>query len=184
MELVRLAVFLFAAGQDTSAKLIGNSMRFIVEAPELQKTLREDASLIPAFLEEVLRLEGSTKTTFRLARRNTKIGAMQIPAGKKIVIAFAGANRDPRRWDNPEEFKLDRARIKEHIAFGRGAHTCIGAPLARAEVGVILESFLRNTSQISLSEGQHGARGNRSFDYEPSYIIRGLTRMHLDLRPS
>jgi cytochrome P450 len=183
MELVKLAVFLFAAGQDTSAKLLGNSMRFIVETPELQKTLREEKSLIPAFLEEVLRLEGSTKTTFRLARRNTKIGAMQIPAGKKVVIAFAGANRDPRRWDNPKEFKLDRPKIKEHIAFGRGAHTCIGAPLARAEVAIILERFLANTSQIKLSEAKHGAAGNRGLDYEPSYIIRGLTQMHLELAP-
>ena len=184
MELVKLAVFLFAAGQDTSAKLIGNSMRFLVEAPQLQETLRKDKSLIPAFLEEVLRLEGSTKTTFRLARRNTRIGAMEIPAGKKVVIAFAGANRDPRRWDNPKEFKLDRPKIKEHIAFGRGAHTCIGAPLARAEVEVILERFLANTSQIKLSEAKHGAAGNRGLDYEPSYIIRGLTQMHLELAPS
>jgi cytochrome P450 len=139
--------------------------------------------LIPAFLEEVLRLEGSTKTTFRLARRNTRIGAMEIPAGKKVVIAFAGANRDPRRWDNPKEFKLDRPKIKEHIAFGRGAHTCIGAPLARAEVAIILERFLATTSQIKLSEAKHGAAGSRRLDYEPSYIIRGLTQMHLELAP-
>jgi cytochrome P450 len=184
MELVKLAVFLFAAGQDTSAKLIGNAMRFIVESPALQKQLREDRSLIPAFLEEVLRLEGSTKTTFRLARRNTKIGSMDIPAGKKVVIAFAGGNRDSRRWEDPKEFKLDRPKIKEHIAFGRGAHTCIGAPLARAEVAIIMDRFFANTSQIDLSQEKHGAPGNRRLDYEPSYIIRGLLQMHLELTPN
>jgi cytochrome P450 len=184
MELVKLAVFLFAAGQDTSAKLIGNAMRFIVETPALQKRLREDRSLIPAFLEEVLRLEGSTKTTFRLARRNTKIGSMEIPAGKKVVIAFAGGNRDARRWEDPKEFKLDRPKIKEHIAFGRGAHTCIGAPLARAEVAIIMDRFLANTSHIGLAEDKHGPPGQRSLDYEPSYIIRGLLQMHLELTPN
>jgi cytochrome P450 len=183
MELVKLAVFLFAAGQDTSAKLIGNAMRFIVETPALQQRLREERALIPAFLEEVLRLEGSTKTTFRLARKNTRIGSLDIPAGKKVVIAFAGANRDSRRWENPREFKLDRPKIKEHIAFGRGAHTCIGAPLARAEVAIIMERFLANTSRIDLSRQKHGAPGNRQLDYEPSYIIRGLLQMHLELTP-
>src|SRR5207302_493959 len=81
MEIVRLATFLFGAGQDTSAKLLGNSMRYIVDQPGLQDQLRQDPSLIPALLEEVLRLEGSTKQTARLARRDTRIGDFKIPAG-------------------------------------------------------------------------------------------------------
>jgi cytochrome P450 len=183
MEIVRLATFLFAAGQDTSAKLLGNSMRFLVESPELQQRLRKDRSLIPAFLEEVLRLEGSTKATFRLARRNTKIGGKNVPAGKRIVVALAAANRDPRRWADPTQFMLDRDKIKEHLAFGRGAHTCVGAPLARAEVRVLLDRFLEHTSEIRLSEDEHGPPGNRRLDYEPSFIIRGLAKLFLDLTP-
>lgn len=143
MEVVKGAMFLFAAGQDTSAKLLGNSMRFIVEDQALQQKLREEPSLIPAFLEEVLRLEGSTKGTFRLAKRDTVVGGVDIPAGTKLMISFAAANRDARRWPDPTLFEMGRPRIKEHVAFGRGAHVCIGAPLARVEVRVLLEHFWR-----------------------------------------
>lgn len=183
MEVVKTAMFLFAAGQDTSAKLLGNSMRFLAENPELQQKLRDDRSLIGPFLEEVLRLEGSTKATFRLAKRKTRIGDMEIPAGKKVVVAVSAANRDPRRWDNPKEFRLDRPKIKEHLAFGRGAHTCAGAPLARAEVAVILDRFFEHTSAIALSEAHHGPKGARRIDYEPSYIIRGLANLYVEFTP-
>ena len=183
MEVVRLAVFLFAAGQDTSAKLLGNSLRFLVEDRELQQRLRNDRSLIPAFIEEVLRLEGSTKATFRIARKTTKVGGREIPAGTKLVIALAATNRDPRRWEEPQAFKLDRPKIKEHLAFGRGAHTCVGAPLARAEVRVLLDRLMEHTSEIRLSEQHHGRAGNLKLDYEPSFIIRGLEKLHLELEP-
>ncbi|GFE79643.1 cytochrome P450 [Steroidobacter agaridevorans] len=181
MEIVRLATFLFGAGQDTSAKLLGNSMRYIVDVPGLQDKLRADPSLIPQLIEEVLRLEGSTKMTSRLARKNTRIGGVEIAAGTKIFLALAAANRDPRRWPEPKEFQLNREKIKEHLAFGRGPHVCAGAPLARVEVRVILERFLEQTSQIELSADKHGPRGNRNLDFEPSFIIRGLAALHLKL---
>ncbi|MCB2074720.1 MAG: cytochrome P450 [Novosphingobium sp.] len=183
MEVVKSAMFLFAAGQDTSAKLIGNAMRRLTEDPELQQQLREDRSLIPGFLEEVLRLEGSTKATFRIAKRKTMIGDMEIPAGKRVVVSMSAANRDPRRWDDPNEFRIGRPKIKEHLAFGRGAHTCAGAPLARAEVAVIMDRFFEHTSSIDLSEQHHGPKGDRRIDYEPSYIIRGLANLHVELTP-
>jgi cytochrome P450 len=100
-----------------------------------------------------------------------------------MVIALAATNRDPRRWEDPQAFKLDRPKIKEHLAFGRGAHTCIGAPLARAEVRVLLDRLLEHTSAITLSEQHHGPAGNRKLDYQPSFIIRGLEELHLVLTP-
>jgi cytochrome P450 len=183
IELVKLATFLFGAGQDTSAKLLGNAMRHLVEDPALQQQLRDNRELIPAFLEEVLRLEGSSKATFRVARKKTRIADKEIPAGKRVVIALAGANRDPRRWESPAEFKLDRPRAREHLAFGRGAHVCVGAPLARAEIRIVLDRFLEHTGAITLSEKEHGKPGHRRLDYEPSFIIRGLSKMHLQLSP-
>jgi cytochrome P450 len=183
MEIVRLATFLFGAGQDTSAKLLGNTMKFIVDQPGLQDQLRSNPSLIPALLEEVLRLEGSTKMTARLARKDSHIGDLQVPAGTKVMLALAAANRDPRRWENPEVFTLDRPRIKEHLAFGRGAHVCAGAPLARTELRIILERFLEHTSKIELVEEKHGPQKNRNFNYEASFIIRGLSDLHLKLTP-
>lgn len=181
MELVTLSTFLFGAGQDTSAKLLANAIRQLVDTPGLQQTLRADRSLIPSFIEEVLRLEGSSKITSRLARKDTKIGDMDIPAGKKVLISLAAANRDPRRWEEPTELKLHRPKIKEHLAFGRGAHVCIGAPLARAEVCVVIDTFLKHTSAISLSPEHHGRPGDRRLDYEPSFIIRGLAHLYVDL---
>jgi cytochrome P450 len=183
MEVVKAAMFLFAAGQDTSAKLLGTSIRFLADDPELQQRMREDRTLIGPFLEEALRLEGSVKAMFRLAKRNTRIGDMEIPAGKTVVIAISAANRDESRWENPNRFELGRPKIKEHLAFGRGAHVCAGAPLARAEVAVILDRFLEHTSEISLSEEHHGPRGNRRLSYEPSYIIRGLAELHTRFTP-
>ena len=182
-DVILNATFLFGAGQDTSAKLLGNTMRFLVTDPELQRKVREDRSLIPALLEEVLRLEGSTKATFRLAKRKTRIGDFEVPAGKSVIVALSAANRDPARWDNPNEFRLNRERVKEHLAFGRGAHTCIGNPLARAEIRVILNHLFDQTSDIVLSEEHHGPPGNRRFNYEPTYIIRGLENLHVKFTP-
>ncbi|MGB8363861.1 MAG: cytochrome P450 [Rhizomicrobium sp.] len=180
-ELVILAIFLFAAGQDTSAKLLGNAIRYLAENTAMQATLREYPVKVPEFIEEMLRLEGSTKVTFRLARKDTQIGDMAIPAGTRVVASLAGANRDPQRWEDPNAFVLGRPRIMEHLAFGRGRHTCIGAPLARAEVRAILERLLLQTSRITLSEAHHGPPGQRELHYEPSYIIRGLESLYVEL---
>ncbi|MDE2302934.1 MAG: cytochrome P450 [Sphingomonadales bacterium] len=182
-DLVQLGMFMFGAGQDTSAKLLGNSMKYLVADQELQSRLRTDPTLIPAFLEEVLRLEGSTKQTARLARKETRIGDVAIPAGTKILVALSAANRDPRRWDAPDELVIGRKRIAEHVGFGRGKHVCAGAPLARVEVRVILEKFLAMTTRIELDRAMHPG-GIAGLSYEPSFIIRGLEKMHITLAPA
>jgi cytochrome P450 len=183
VEVVKLASVLFGAGQDTSAKLLGNCILALARDKALQERIRLDRSILPAFIEEMLRLEGSSKATFRLARRDTQVGDTPISAGKKVVIALTAANRDPRRWPEPDELKLDRPRAKEHVAFGRGPHVCPGAPLARAEVRIMLDRFLERTSDISLSEEAHGPDGSLNLNYEPSYIVRGLTNLHVKLTP-
>ena len=180
-ELVRLSTFLFGAGQDTTAKLLGNAMRFLLEVPGLEAQLRADPSLLPSFLEEVLRLEGSTKMTARLARKATTVGGLDIPIGTKVMVALAAANRDPARWENPCDFVLNRPRIKENLAFGRGAHVCIGNPLARVEARIVFEKFFERTARIGYDPAVHGEAGSRRFDYESSFIIRGLERLQLTL---
>jgi cytochrome P450 len=179
-DLVQLGMFMFGAGQDTSAKLLGNSMKYLVERPELQDQLRADPSLIPAFLEEVLRIEGSTKQTARLARKDTEVGGVKIPAGTRLLVALSAANRDPQRWEDPNELVLGRKKILEHVGFGRGKHVCAGAPLARAEVRIIMEKFLASTSKIEIDRDLH-PNGVADLSYEPSFIIRGLAEMHLKL---
>lgn len=182
-DIVQLGMFMFGAGQDTSAKLLGNTMKYIVSQPGLQDQLRADPSRIPALLEEVLRLEGSTKQTARLARKDTQLGGVSIPAGTRLLVALSAANRDPARWDDANSLALDRPRIKEHVGFGRGKHVCAGAPLARVEVRVILEKFLEYTSKIELDLEKH-PNGMADLSYEPSFIIRGLAEMHLKLTPA
>lgn len=181
-ELVMLSAFLFAAGQDTSAKLIANALRQIVDTPGLQQQLRDNRDLVPALIEEVLRLEGSTKMTARVAVRDTRIGDRQVPAGTRVAVALAAANRDPRRWDNPAGFEFDRPRIKEHLSFGRGVHTCLGAPLARAEVRIMLDRLLEHSAHIDISEAHHGKPGARRFEYQPSFILRGMENLYLELK--
>ncbi|MBB4859388.1 cytochrome P450 [Novosphingobium chloroacetimidivorans] len=184
LEVVKSAMFLFAAGQDTSAKLLGNAMQRVARDKALQSRLRTDPKQIAAFLEETLRLEGSTKATFRLVKKAVRIGDYQLVPGDRVFVGLAAANRDPARWANPTEFEIGRRKIQEHLGFGRGAHTCLGAPLARVEVRVIFERFFEKTSDISLSDEHLGPDGEVELDYEPSFIIRGLSSLKLKLQPA
>ncbi len=184
LEVVKASMFLFAAGQDTSAKLVANSLLYLCENPAMQERLRANPGEIASFVEEMLRLEGSTKVTFRLALEDARVGDTMIPAGKAIVVGLAAGNRDPDKWADPTAFQLDRPGIRKHLAFGRGRHTCIGAALARAEVIVLLKSLLKATSAIRIDEAEHGPPGARRLSYEPSYIIRGLDALHVVLEPA
>ncbi len=181
--IVRTATFLFGAGQDTSARMIAAALRVIAEDKEIQQRLRGDRRLIPEFIEEVLRLESPTMSDFRLARVATTLGGVDIAAGTTVMIHPGAANRDDKRFERPTECMLGRANVREHVAFGRGAHSCPGGPLARAEGRVTIERFLDRTSDISLADTQHGPEGERHFDYDPTFIVRGLSNLHLVLTP-
>ena len=133
LEVARPATFLFAAGQETVTKLLSAAVQTLGDQPEFQRILRENRDLIPGFIEEALRMQSPTKVDFRLARKTTTLAGVHIPAGTVLMLCLGAANRDPRKFDNPNEFQLDRKNVREHIAFGRGIHTCAGAPLARVE---------------------------------------------------
>ncbi|TML62775.1 MAG: cytochrome P450 [Actinobacteria bacterium] len=181
---VRTATFLFAAGQETTARLLAAAMKHLAEYPELQDELREHRERIPDFIEEALRIESPVKADFRLARRATTVGGVDIAPGTPVMLLNGAANRDPRRFECPAEFRLDRANAKEHIAFGRGHHSCPGGPLARAEGRISVERILHRTRDIRLSEEHHGPRGARRFEYEPTWVLRGLRRVHIEFTPA
>jgi cytochrome P450 len=183
VDVVRTATFLFGAGQETTAKLLGAALQIFCERPDLQQALRDDRSLIPAFIEETLRMESPVKTTFRLARRSTCVGGVEIPAGTTVMVSPGAINRDPKRFGDPHEFRLDRNNVREHIAFARGVHTCPGAPLARVEGRVSLDRILDRMGDIRVDEAKHGPVGDRRFSYAPSYILRGLTELHIQFTP-
>jgi cytochrome P450 len=182
-SVVRTATFLFAAGQETTARLLAAALKHLAENPELQDELRAHTERIPDFIEEALRMESPVKTDFRLAKRTTTIGGVEIAAGTPVAMLNGAANRDPRRFECPHEFRVDRPNVQAHIAFGRGVHSCPGGPLARAEGRVSIERLLQRTRNIRLSEEHHGPVGDRRFSYEPTWILRGLTKLHLEFDP-
>lgn len=183
-DVVRVATLLFGAGQDTTATLLGNALRLLAERPELQAQLRADPGLIPDFLEELLRIGGPVKSTFRLAKKPVTLAGVDIPVGTIVMITTAAVNRDPRKFDDPAEFRLSRAGAKEHLAFGRGIHTCPGAALARAEARISLERMLARLDAIALDETHHGPAEDRRFAYLPTYVFRALKELHLTFTPA
>lgn len=183
IDVVRLATFLFAAGQETTTKLLSFGVRMIAEHPELQTVLREDRSKIPTFVEETLRLESPVKCHFRMARTSTSIGDTKIPAGSTVMLLPGASNRDARKFDDPNEFHIDRPNVREHVAFGRGNHSCPGAPLARAEGRISLNRVLDRMADITIAEGHHGPPDARRYTYEPTWQMRGLTELHLGFSP-
>ena len=145
--------------------------------------MREDRSLIPNFLEETLRLESPIKSHFRLAAKTTKVGDVPTPAGTTMMMMPGAANRDPDRFENPDEFRLDRPNVREHLTFGRGIHTCPGAAMARVEGQVSLDRILSRMADIKISEAHHGPAEARRYAYDPSFMMRGLVDLHLEFTP-
>jgi cytochrome P450 len=184
ISVVRTATFLFAAGQETTARLLAVALKYLAEYPELQDELREHPDRIPNFIDEALRIESPVKADFRLARRPTAVGGVDIAAGTPVMLLNGAANRDPEQFEDPAEFKLDRPNAKAHIAFGRGVHSCPGGPLARAEGRVSIERILDRMRDIRLSEEHHGPPGARHFDYEPTWVLRGLHKLHIEFTPA
>jgi cytochrome P450 len=183
MDVARIAANMFAAGQETTVRLLSYAFQLIGERPDIQHRLREDRTLIPNFVEECLRIEGPVKGDFRLAKQPTRLGGVDIPAGTFLFIANSAANRDARKFENPGEFQLGRSNARLHLAFGAGRHACPGAPLARAEAVVSLNRMFDRTSDIRISEKVHGPAGARRYSYLPTFILRGLTHIGLEFDP-
>jgi cytochrome P450 len=184
LDVVRIATFLFAAGQDTSARLVVSAAHNLAEDAERQQWLRQHPEMINDFIEEVLRTQSPTKSTSRIAKRTTTVGGVTIPAGSLLQLVIAAANRDGREYDAPHEFRVDRRDPYGHVAFGRGAHACPGGSLARVEGRLTVQRLLQRTSSFRVSEKHHGPADNRDLHYDPTYIVRGLSRLHLELTPA
>jgi cytochrome P450 len=183
-DVALIAANLFSAGGETTARLLGSAMQLIGERPELQELLRAEPDRIPNFIEETVRLESPIQGDFRLARFTTKIGDVKIPAGTNVMVHNGAANRDPRQFEAPSEFRLDRSDGRMHLGFGFGIHTCVGAPLARAEARVSLMRLLARLSDIKISEREHGPADARRYEYSPTYMLRGLERLSLEFSAS
>ncbi|HEX5164125.1 MAG TPA: cytochrome P450 [Thermomicrobiales bacterium] len=141
----------WTAGQGTVASGIGNVIHYLAQDGQLQAQLRANPGLLPAAIDEILRVDGPLVMNRRTATRDVQIGGRQIGTGERLTLIWIAANRDERAFDDPESVRLDRD-ARNNLVFGMGIHDCVGAPLARLELRLAVEELLGRTSQIELAE--------------------------------
>ena len=174
-ELLSIIQQLMVAGNETTTKLINETAKLLIEYPEEWERIRKDPATIPAMAEEALRMSTPNQGMFRLATQDTELAGVEIAKGSMLWIMFGSANRDERYFPDPDRFDPRRENLRDHIAFGRGAHFCIGAPLARLEMRVAFEQLAKRVEHWGFPPGY-------DFVYEPSYILRGLAALELDIQ--
>jgi 4-methoxybenzoate monooxygenase (O-demethylating) len=149
-EAERLVRSFLSAGVDTTVNGIGNMMLAFAENPGEWAKLRANPKLSTRAFEESLRFDGTVQTFFRTAARDTEIDGAAIPEGSKVLLFFAAANRDPRRWDAPDMFNIERAS-SGHLGFGFGIHQCLGQMMARMEAEVVLDALAPRVKSLRLT---------------------------------
>jgi cytochrome P450 len=175
IDVVRISFIMFAAGQETTARLLGTGMRILAEQPALADELRAEPEGIRNFIEECLRLESPIKGPFRLALRDTKLAGVEIPMGSILMAMNGAANRDPRVFPDGDRFDAKRPNARRNIAFGHGEHFCPGASLARTEARISFERLLARLDDFALVDPS-------ALSYAPSFLIRGLNDLPLRFR--
>jgi cytochrome P450 len=165
-----MMVILFAAGGESTASLLGSAAWILANRPDIQQQVRENPELLTAFIEEMLRYEPPFRGHYRHVRNGTTLAGVDLPADSHLLLLWGAANRDPAHFDRPGEFLLDRAEAKGHISFGKGAHFCVGAALARLEATIVLRLLLDRTSTIEQADVGR---------WMPSLLVRRLERLEL-----
>lgn len=161
---------LFSAAGESTASLLGSAAWILVSHSHIQEQLRAHPELLGAFIEETLRYESPFRGHYRHVVRDTTLAGVDVPADSRLLLMWGAANRDPLQFDTPDRFRLDRNGAKGHISFGRGAHFCVGAALARLEAQIVLRMLLEQTEWIQADDvGQ----------WLPSILVRRLDRLKL-----
>jgi cytochrome P450 len=176
-EMLSIVQQLLVAGNETTTKLLTETMRLLAGKPAQWEMLKRDPSRAPNVIEEALRLSTPTQGMFRIATKDHELEGVHIPKGARIVIVFASANRDEAIYSDPDDFDPDRTGLREHLAFGKGIHFCLGAALSRLEGKVAMEELSRRLDSFSLPE-------SNEYQYFPSFLLRGLTRLDVDIVPA
>jgi cytochrome P450 len=169
-ELIGTAFLLLIAGHETTTNLISAILLGLSRRPELLGQLRADPDLVPAAVEEFLRLESPVQTgTERFATEDLRIGDTGVRRGDMLLVSFAAANRDPARFAEPDAFRLGRPA--GHLAFGHGVHYCLGAPLARMEADVAIRTLLTRVAGISLAVPES------ELQWRPGLLMHGVRHL-------
>jgi cytochrome P450 len=166
---------LVVAGHVTVTRAIGNALVLLLGEPGRADELREDPSLVPSAVEEILRLESPAQGLFRVTTRAVSLGGVELPAGARLMVHYGSANRDERVFSCPAEYDPRREGLGKHLAFGKGVHFCIGAPLARLELGIALPLLLGRLPGLRLADGP--------LAWEPIFFARGLERLDVAWDP-
>lgn len=173
-EMLSIVQQLMVAGNETTTKGINEIMKLLIENPAEWKRMKEDPSIIPALIEEGLRLASPNQGLFRRAKEDSELCGVEIPKGSLLWAMFGSANRDEQVFPDPDRFDPSRPNLNESVALGRGAHFCIGAPLARLELKVVFEQIAARVEQLAFAPGTE-------LRYQPSFILRGLESLELDI---
>jgi cytochrome P450 len=175
-EMLSIVQQLLVAGNETTTKLLTETVRLLANSPDQWRRLQEDPGRAPSIIEEALRLSTPTQGMFRIATRDHELDGVHIPKGSRLVIVFASANRDESLYTDPDEFNPDREGLRDHLSFGKGIHFCLGAALSRLEGRVALEELARRIDSFTLDE-------SNTYEYFPSFLLRGLTRLDVHFTP-
>ncbi len=165
---------LLVAGNETTASTICEGARLFAEHPEAWARIRQDPTLIPNAVEEILRLATPTANMWRIATETTSLGGVEIPKGSMVMLRFAAANRDEGVFEDPDRFDIDRKNANEHVAFGYGIHFCLGAQLARAELVKSLEALSRRIVTLRIPADA------APLEHTPNILLRGLKSLPLE----
>jgi len=171
-ELQNLMHQLITGGVETTTSALNHGMWLLTRRPDVQDRLRSDLSLIPAFIEEMLRFESPVQGLVRTATQDVEVSGVVIPEGSIVMVRYAAANRDEAVFDRAADFDLDRETTK-HLAFGAGPHFCVGAALARQELTTAFTHWIERTSSIELARPFEGAV------HEPSFILFPMKELPL-----
>jgi cytochrome P450 family 144 len=165
------------AGNETTAKLIAWTVWLLLRRPDLAAAVRDDPALTLPVVDEVLRLHTPVIGLYRQANEDTEVGGCPIPAGSHLWLLYGSGNRDERQFPDPDEFRLDRANVKQHLAFGSGPHYCVGATLARTEAAIAVNELLARLGEL------RPATGRPAPDFARSHVLYGLRQLWVEFTP-